>query len=67
MKMAFLYEYLEEEVYIEQPTGYTVDPRVCRLEKTLYDLKQSPRVWYTIIAKVPIKSESDLCTYKVIY
>lgn len=47
VKTAFLYGNVEEEVYVEQPTGYeegdgTED--VCVLDKALYGLKQSPRI-----------------------
>lgn len=52
VKTAFLYGKVEEEVYVEQPTGYeegdgTED--VCVLDKALYGLKQSPRIWYNTL------------------
>ncbi len=39
---------LQEEVYMAQPEGYAVKGKtdlVCRLKKSLYGLKQSPRCW----------------------
>ena len=54
VKTAFLNGDLEEEIYMRQPEGYTVsgsEHLVCRLRKTLYGLKQSPREWYKKINK----------------
>src|SRR5579871_7040963 len=42
---AFLLADLEEEIYMDQPEGYEKRNLVCRLQKSLYRLKQSPRVW----------------------
>ena len=45
---AFLNSTLDEEIYMEQPPGYTQKGKehlVCRLKKSLYGLKQSPRCW----------------------
>nr|CAD1818055.1 unnamed protein product [Ananas comosus var. bracteatus] len=40
---------LEEEIYMQQPEGFVVEGKedhICRLKKSLYGLKQSPRQWY---------------------
>src|SRR5260370_7717876 len=46
---AYLNGDLEEDIYMAQPEGF-VEPGkehlVCRLKKSLYGLKQSPRQWY---------------------
>lgn len=52
VKTAFLYGKIEEEIYIEQPLGFTNNtPKVCKLNKALYGLKQSPRVWYNTLSE----------------
>lgn len=46
VKTAFLYGPLDEEVYMQQPEGFEDGTnRVCRLRRSLYGLKQSPRNW----------------------
>lgn len=54
---AFLHGELkkEEKVYMEIPPGYAEEfgpGQVCRLKKTLYGLKQSPRVWFGRFSQV---------------
>ena len=44
VKTVFLYENIEENIYIKQLTDFNIDNLVCKLKKTLYDLKQSFRV-----------------------
>ncbi|KAG8495920.1 hypothetical protein CXB51_007502 [Gossypium anomalum] len=49
VKTAFLHGDLEEQIYITQPDGFKVAGKenwVCKLTKSLYGLKQSPRHWY---------------------
>jgi len=47
---AFLNEILQEDVYMEQPPGFshpTISSHVCRFHKSIYSLKQASRAWYT--------------------
>jgi hypothetical protein len=48
---AFTRAKLDEEVYMEMPEGFSVSGMVCRLQKSLYGLKQSPRNWYLLVSK----------------
>ena len=71
VKTAFLHGDLEEEIYMKQPEGFMVKGKkelVCRLKKSLYGLKQSPRMWYqkfdTYIRGLGFtRSKEDHCVY----
>jgi len=45
IKTAFLYGSLDTDIYMEQPRGFETDSRVCKLKRSIYGLKQSPRMW----------------------
>lgn len=69
VKTAFLNGVLQEDVFMSQPTGYDDGSgRVCKLNKSLYGLKQASRCWnkrFTeFIGKFDFKtSESDPCVF----
>ncbi|GKF08317.1 putative ribonuclease H-like domain-containing protein, partial [Tanacetum coccineum] len=53
VKSDFLYDTIEEEVYVCQPPGF-VDPefleKVYKVEKALYGLYQAPKAWYKTLS-----------------
>ncbi|GJR35585.1 putative ribonuclease H-like domain-containing protein [Tanacetum coccineum] len=53
VKSAFLYDNIDEEVYVSQPPGF-VDPdhltKVYKVVKALYGLHQAPRAWYATLS-----------------
>ena len=47
VKNAFLNGDLSEEVYMQPPSGLSVESnKVCRFQRALYSLKQVSRVWF---------------------
>ena len=71
VKTAFLHGDLEETIYMKQPEGFIVDGKlnwVCKLKKSLYGLKQSPRQWYKRFDSFMLshgfnRSTKDACVY----
>ena len=71
VKIAFPNGELEEEVYMIQPEGFTSsdESKVCKLQRSIYGLKQASRSWNIYFDKVIkiygfIKNEEEPCIYK---
>lgn len=68
-KTAFLNGDLKEEVYMQQPEGFQRDnDLVCKLNKSLYGLKQSAKVWNDKVDEILSKydfcrGKADFCLY----
>ena len=71
VETAFLNGELTEEIYMKQPEGFVEKGRenqVCKLTKSIYGLKQSPRCWNYVL-DTQLKSmgfaqtKSDPCIY----
>jgi len=69
VKSAFLNGELEEDIFMEQPTGFNDGTeRVCKLNKALYGLPQAPRAWNsrfdTFVKGFGLKAtNADPCVY----
>lgn len=70
VKTAFLNGEIDTDLYINQPQGYQQNPDlVCKLQKGLYGLKQSPRLWNKRIDAFLSRQnfqrcQTDLCVYR---
>lgn len=66
---AFLYGFLEEDVYIKAPDGVEIDDgKALKLKKSLYGLRQSPKCWNqrfdSFISGIGFtRSKADYCLY----
>ena len=53
VKTTFLHGDLQEETYMYQPEGFEVEGKehmICRLNKSMYGLKEALRHWYKKLA-----------------
>ncbi|KAL0361244.1 UNVERIFIED_CONTAM: Retrovirus-related Pol polyprotein from transposon TNT 1-94 [Sesamum radiatum] len=74
VKTVFLNGFVEEEIFMDQPEGFTAvgeEQKVCRLQRSIYGLKQAFRSWNTCFDEVIrgydfIKNDYDSCVYKKI-
>ncbi|GJY30794.1 retrovirus-related pol polyprotein from transposon TNT 1-94 [Tanacetum coccineum] len=60
VKSAFLNDKLKEEVYVKQPLGFEsskLPDYVCKLDKSLYGLKQATRAWYETLSTFLIQNK----------
>ena len=69
ISVAFLHAPLAEELYCNQPVGFTDRTnRVCRLHKSLYGIKQAPRSFHNKLKDVFLslsfkQSDADPCVF----
>jgi len=71
IKTAFLYGEIEEEIYMKQPPEYTSNNLVCKLNKSLYGLKQAARAWNKVFHEALSdfgfkQNDIDKCLYSCI-
>ncbi|GJX04059.1 retrovirus-related pol polyprotein from transposon TNT 1-94 [Tanacetum coccineum] len=81
---AFLHGFVDEEIYMKPPEGYTKasQGQVCKLNKSLYGLKQASRQWNQELSKflvtlgfkqskhdysLFVKAQGDLFTVALVY
>jgi hypothetical protein len=71
VKTTFLHGDMEEEIYMKQPEGFAMKGKkelVCKLKKSRYGLKQSPRMCYQKIDNYMLglgftRSKENRCVY----
>ena len=71
VKKTFLNGELKEEVYMTQPEGFTLLAgcnEVCKLQRSIYGLKQASRSWNILNKTIEkfefVKCEEEPCVYQ---
>jgi hypothetical protein len=49
---AFLHSLIDSEIYMEPPEGFYQKGLICKMEKSIYGLKQAPYLWFESLSKV---------------
>ncbi|KAL6461003.1 hypothetical protein MHYP_G00309690 [Metynnis hypsauchen] len=67
VKAAYLHAPIDYEIYMDQPEGFQVKSEdgvqfVCKLNKSIYGLKQSGRNWNMMLHEF-VQSQADHCIY----
>ena len=61
---SFLHGDMKEEIYMQQTKGFVTNPSLmCRLKKSLYELKQALRAWYAKIDGIFLSLNDCSCKY----
>ena len=73
VKSAYLHSNIEEGIYLEQPQGFVKKANsgqklVCKLNKSIYGLKQAAKNWYEALTSLLLKegfkrSRNDYCLF----
>ena len=68
VRMAYLHAPIDYEIFVEQPEGFKTNKLVYRLNKSLYELKQSGRNWNKMLHDCLIRNDfiqnpADHCVY----
>ena len=64
VKSAFIHGYIHEDIYMKKTKGYISEPSfVCKLKKSLYELKQAPREWYSKMDAFLLSQKFQMCIY----
>ena len=70
VKSAFLNDFIQEEVYVEQSPDFEDFEKpnhVYKLQKALYGLKQAPKAWYERLSKIFMKKKIQEVVLTLLY